>query len=75
MDFVRTVINSNLLNRIINLPDNLKDKMVEVLILPIEEEKKEKSLKGALSRYKNTELIEKEGEVWNLLVKEKNENS
>ena len=37
MEAVRQIINSSLLSDIINLPDNLKNKKIEITILPFEE--------------------------------------
>ncbi len=39
MDFVRKIINSDDLDAVLNLPQELKHKQVEVLVLPVEEEK------------------------------------
>ena len=41
MNFVRKVIDSDSLESLISLPDELKHKKVEVLILPIEEKNRE----------------------------------
>ncbi|SKA03802.1 hypothetical protein [Selenihalanaerobacter shriftii] len=43
MNFIRKIIDSNEIDKIIKLPQKLKNKRVEVLILPIDddEEKKE----------------------------------
>ena len=38
MEFVRKIISSNDIESIIKLPEELKNKKVEILILPIEEE-------------------------------------
>jgi len=43
MDFIRKIIDSDDIESIVSLPDDLKNKKVEILILPLEEkdEKKE----------------------------------
>lgn len=40
MEFVRKIINSNDIESIVKLPTELKNKKVEILILPVEESKK-----------------------------------
>ncbi|SDC82185.1 MULTISPECIES: hypothetical protein [unclassified Candidatus Frackibacter] len=42
MDFIRKIINSNEIDKIIKLPQNLKNQRVEVLILPINDDEKKK---------------------------------
>ena len=70
MEFVRDVIDSSLLDKI-NLPKSLKNKKVEIIILPLydsEDKKvKESSLDnviGILSKYKNPGLISLEKKAW-----------
>lgn len=41
MEFVRKIINSNDIESIVKLPTELKNKKVEILILPVEENKKQ----------------------------------
>lgn len=68
MEFARKVVNGTDLKDIIDIPNNLINKKVEVLIFPLEEEKKKKkikkSLSGFLSKYAKPDLIEKEENVW-----------
>lgn len=40
MEFIRTIINSDELNNIVSIPDELKHQRVELLILPIHIEEK-----------------------------------
>jgi len=40
VEFVRKIINSNDIESIVKLPTELKNKKVEILILPVEESKK-----------------------------------
>ena len=75
MDFVREVINSDELEKIFFLPENLKHKTVEVLIVPVQEKKSGiGKLRGALKKYANPDLIEKESEAWEMAVVEKHGN-
>ena len=39
MDFIRKIINSDDIESIVSLPNDLKNKKVEILILPLEEKK------------------------------------
>ena len=68
MEFVRKVINGTDLMNVVEIPSSLINKKVEILIFPIEENKKKtkrkKSLAGFLSKYANTKLIEKENNIW-----------
>lgn len=41
MEFVRKIINSDDIESIVKLPTELKNKRVEILILPVEENKKQ----------------------------------
>lgn len=81
MDFIRTVTNSNILTGIINIPKNLKNKQVEILILPVENDdsKKEfpaknKKLRGIFKKYSNIKLIKHEKSAWTSAVEEKYES-
>ena len=69
MEFVRKVINGSDLINGIEIPNNLINKKVEILIFPIgkiitNKTKKKKSLSGVLSKYANPSLISKEKDVW-----------
>lgn len=80
MEFLRVVKNSNDLAKVINIPKELINRKVEVIILPFEDKEKlpddeKKSLRGALSKYKNMELQSKESEAWSRAVVEEYENS
>ena len=80
MSFVRKITNSDVLADIIDLPKELKNKKVEIIILPYENTNnsdilKKKSLRGALAKYKNEELREKENEAWPNATVGKYENS
>lgn len=68
MEFVRKVINGIDLKDIVEIPDSLMNKKLEILIFPVEEpktkSKKKRSIAGYLSKYANPDLIEKEENVW-----------
>ena len=68
MEFVRKVVNGIDLKDIIDIPSNLINKKVEILIFPLDEQdkktKNKKSLSGFLSKYANPDLINKEENVW-----------
>lgn len=78
MEFLRVIKNSNDLAKIFDIPKGLRNRKVEVIILPyqeIEEGTERKSLKGALSKYKNEELQAMESGAWSKAVVEKYEDS
>ncbi len=68
MEFVRKVVNGTDLINIVEIPKSLVNRKVELLILPIDEKiktnKEKKSLSGFLSKYANSDLIQKEENVW-----------
>ena len=68
MEFVRKIIDVTDLKDVIEIPNSLANKKVEILIFPIEEikakKKQKKSAAGILSKYANSELINKEENVW-----------
>lgn len=75
MEVVRKVINSDLLLNIVDIPENLRNKKVEILIRPLATEKSlEKNklpVKGMLEKYKNIEMLGREAEAWPEAVREK----
>lgn len=80
MDSMKKVANSSILDGIFDIPENLKNKKVVITISSYNDiEDKDiprvKKLKGALSKYKNKNLIEQEEEAWGMAVQEKHENS
>lgn len=68
MEFVRKVVNGTDLKDIIDIPNDLVHRKVEVLVFPINEQNKKrktkKSLSGFLSKYANSSLIGKEENAW-----------
>ena len=82
MNFVRKVANSNILARIIDLPENLRNKKVEIPVFPydnVNEEdnlaQKPKRARGLLERYKNKDLQDLENSAWAKAVLDEYENS
>lgn len=75
MEYIRQIINSEQLPPIFNIPNAMKNKRVEVIILPLEDEKTtvKKSLRGALKAYANSDLQHLEDAAWSDEVKEKYE--
>lgn len=86
MSFVRVVKNSNDLENFIDIPRGLKNRKVEVIILPFadkedaekvenSEKVEKKSLRGILSKYKNEALQDRERDAWSKAVVDNYENS
>ena len=72
MEFVRKVVNSDSISSIIDLPSSFKGKKVEIIVLPFARTRKKeninKSLMGALKKYADKSLIEKEQTAWKKAV-------
>lgn len=67
MEAIRKVVDSNKLSVIMDLPNSMKNRQVEVIILPVAEKDKaktSKSMKGVLNRYADTKLEEQEKGAW-----------
>lgn len=78
MEFLRVVKDSDDLLKVIDIPKGLRNKKLEVIIFPyedIEKDTKKKSLRGALSKYKDEELQTIESQAWSKAVVERYENS
>lgn len=78
MEFLRVIKDSNDLAEILDIPKGLRNRRVEVIVLPYQEteEKTEReSLRGALSKYRNKELQAMESDAWSRAVVERYENS
>mgnify|MGYP001046200468 FL=1 len=78
MEFLRVVKDSNDLAKVLDIPKGLRNRKVEVIILPYQETKEatgRKSLRGVLSKYKNEELQAMESGAWSKAVVERYENS
>jgi hypothetical protein len=78
MEYLRETIDSSSLTGIFNLPVSLRNRNVEVIILPAEKDEKEgrrrKSARGCLSKYANPEFIPEEKGAWAKAVEEKHAN-
>ncbi len=77
MSYVRKVTNSDVLAKVIDIPKELRNRKVEIIILPYENSDApgKKNVRGALAKYKNEELQDKEDAVWANAAVEKYENS
>ncbi|MBF7084505.1 hypothetical protein IT084_16265 [Desulfallas sp. Bu1-1] len=82
MNFVRKVANSNILASVIDIPESLRNKKVEILIFPYENEhveanmdQKPKRARGLLEKYKNKDLQALENDAWAKAAVDKYENS
>ena len=79
MNLVSEIINSELLENIINLPPELRNRKVELFILPTENisnsKHNEKSMYGIMNKYSNKQFIVQEKDAWGIAMKEKHGNS
>lgn len=81
MDFVRKITHSDALKHIVDLPENLRDEDVELIILPVQSpcpDQEQKlpyisgsSVKGALRHYAKQHLLQHEKDAWQKSVQEK----
>lgn len=85
MNFVRKITHSDTLKDIIDLPENLLNQEVEIFIRPLQtprpfEQLQEPpvisgaSVKGALRRYANQNLLQHEKDAWGKVAQEKHEH-
>jgi len=75
MEAVRQIIDSKLLDKI-TLPSSLRNRKVEIIVLPVEENqyytrKGVDDLVGILEQYKNPSLMHLEKDAWEMAVKDK----
>jgi hypothetical protein len=82
MNFVRKIANSDLLAGIINIPQSMRHKKVEIIVLTYEEEGNENqktvskmNVKGLLQKYANVNYLPLEQSAWKEAVRESHENS
>jgi hypothetical protein len=82
MNFIRKVANSNILASVIDIPESLRNKEVEILIFPYENVNAEESInqkpkraRGLLEKYQNRDLQNAENEAWVKAMVDKHENS
>jgi len=76
MEALRKIINADLLTPIMELPWSSKNMQVEVIVIPMIEEKQNKKnsgkkIKGCLKAYANPALWKKEKQAWGKNIIEK----
>ncbi|MGG4143887.1 hypothetical protein ABEW34_12205 [Paenibacillus algorifonticola] len=81
MNFVRKITNSDALKHIVDLPEDLQNQDVEIIILPIGDSSLFKhpttsshTARGALKQYANWDLIQYEQDAWEKGVQDKHEH-
>ena len=80
MNFVRKITNSDALKHIVDLPEDLQNQDVELIILPIGDSALFKrpiashTARGALKQYANLDLIQYEQGAWEKGVQDKHEH-
>lgn len=81
MNFVRKITHSDTLKDIIDLPENLRNQEVEIIVLPLQTPRPFEqlqglpvisgaSVKGALRHYANQNLLQLEKDAWGKGVQE-----
>lgn len=79
MNFVRKVTHSDALKHIVDLPENLRNQNVELIILPLQDPASDQvyisgsSVRGALKQFANSNLQQHEKEAWIKGMQEKYE--
>jgi hypothetical protein len=75
MEYLRKTVNSDVLVPIFNLPASLRNRSVEVIVLPDDGDTNEKpckkSAKGCLKKYASPALIPLEKDAWATVAGEK----
>ena len=78
MEAIRRIVDSDKLSAIVDLPSSMKNKQVEVIILPAADQDKVKkptaSMKGVLNKYANAELMPLEKGAWKEAAVQKHGN-
>lgn len=81
VNFVRKITHSDTLKHIVDLPENLQNQDVELIILPLENPTSNQastathlSARGALKRFANLDLVQYEQDAWKKGVQEKHEH-
>ncbi|OBR63269.1 hypothetical protein A7K91_25305 [Paenibacillus oryzae] len=81
MNFVRKITNSDALKHIVDLPEDLQNQDVELIILPIGDSSLYKrptasshTARGSLKQYANLDLIQFEQGAWEKGVQDKHEH-
>ena len=76
MSFYRQIIDSEKLSSFLTLPSALRDRRVEIIVLPLQYEPDaptRNSSFGALQQYANPSLREEEKTAWEISVRERYE--
>lgn len=81
MNFVRKVTHSDILEHIVDLPEDLRNQEVELIILPLRNPTSNEastfsppSARGALKQFSNPEFLQHEQNAWKKGVQEKHEH-
>jgi hypothetical protein len=81
MNFIRKVTNSDALKHIVDLPESLRNRDVELIILPLGDQSPSKqalssshTARGALKQFANPDLLQHEQDAWEKGVQEKHEH-
>ena len=81
MNFVRKVTHSDTLKHIVDLPEELRNQDVELIILPLENPASNQATtannplaRGALKQFANPDLLQYETDAWKKGVQEKHEH-
>lgn len=81
MNFVRKITHSDMLEHIVDLPEELRHQDVELIILPLREPASKQtssvstpSARGALKQFANPNLLQYEQDAWKKGVQEKHEH-
>ena len=78
MEAIRKIVDADKLSAIVELPNSMKNKKVEVIILPTTDNAKVKnpvkSIKGILNKYANPDLVSQEKGAWSKAAVQKHGN-
>jgi hypothetical protein len=78
LEAIRKIIDSELLESFMELPEQMTNCKVEIIVLPVSKTETHvsntHSMKGFLKNYANPALIEQEKTAWEINVKEKYDN-
>ena len=83
MDYMRKIVNSDVLSAVFDVPENLRNRKVEILVIPYEQKndeiidatEKPYNARGLLRQYRKSSLMTQEDGVWADAVAEKYEDS
>lgn len=67
MNYIRKIVNVNDLGRLIDVPSDMRDRYVEVIVLPVDRDS-EKKLRTKKHSMLNVNLIKEESEAWSKLL-------